>query len=71
MKPHNLLFIEGELMNKAKEKVKVDYNFVKWTSRNKSDESPEISLRVKRAELNAEEKIASNQVDARKYGIIE
>ena len=58
-------------MNKAKEKVKVDYNFVKWTSRNKSDESPEISLRVKRAELNAEEKIASNQVDARKYGIIE
>jgi glucan-binding YG repeat protein len=44
-------------MNKAKEKVKVDYNFVKGRSRSKSDDSPEISPKVKRAKLNAEERL--------------
>ena len=43
-------------MNKAKEKVKVDYNFVKRRSRSKSDDSSEISPKVKRAKLNAEER---------------
>lgn len=43
-------------MNKAKEKVKVDYRFAKGKSRSKGDESPEISPKVKRAKVHAEER---------------
>ena len=44
-------------MNKAKEKVKVDYRFAKGKSRSKGDESPEISQNfVKRVKVHAEER---------------
>lgn len=43
-------------MNKAKEKVKVDYPFAKGRSRSKTDESLEIPPKVKRAKLHSEER---------------
>ena len=42
-------------MNKAKEKVKVNYPFVKGKSRSNSDESPE-DLPVKRSKIHSEER---------------
>ena len=43
-------------MNKAKEKVKASYPFVKGKSRSKSDESSEDTPTTKRAKLHAEER---------------
>lgn len=56
MKSHTLAFVDGKLLNKAKERIKVDHPFSKGRSRSKSDGSPETSPKVKRAKLLSEER---------------
>ena len=61
---------KGKLLNKAKEKVKVDYLFAKGKSRSKGAESPEISQKAKRAKVHAEERSHQIQMMQEDLGLL-